>query len=152
MKNNYYFISLFCYNLNLINYNKIIIMEEENNNNYNIIVPKISEFEKKPDNPNFSHVKLEEKQYIEGLQQQVLQMKRNCPEKYNKAQSIGESYMNCKYELERGIDDEGDEIKARLILYSVRDYLLDDKELSNEELNLLTRRYGENWRNKIVNL
>ena len=103
-------------------------------------------FEKKPDNPMFDEVRKQNQQYINGLEQQVIQLAMKDPRKYMKHQAIGDSFMNCSYDLTVGIDDEGDNIKANQLLCTVRDYNMDDNELSLIELGLLNRVYGNNWR------
>lgn len=83
------------------------------------------------------------------MEQQVEQLKKNCPDKYNKFQKIGESYMNMKYDLQSGIDWEGDPIRAELLLNQIKDYnLLDD--LVEEELKILERVYGKDWKNLLT--
>lgn len=104
------------------------------------------------DNPNFAHEKQKNTDYINGLEYQVLQMRIKHPEKYIKAQSIGNSYMNCSYELKNGIDEEGDRVTSQLLLYQIRDYILSDEDLATSEIELLARVYGVNWRDKIDDL
>lgn len=102
----------------------------------------------KPDNPLFAEEKKRQNDYIDGLQQQVEYLKMKDPLKYQKYQSIGESLMDCTYEPTSGIDMEGDLMTAQKLLYTVRDYGLED-DLSVEERNLLDRVYGTNWREKM---
>lgn len=79
------------------------------------------------------------------MEQQIEHLKKTCPEKYEKFQKIGESYMNMKYELSSGVDWEGDPIKANLLLQQIRDYNLID-DLVDEEIKLLERVYGKDWK------
>lgn len=106
--------------------------------------------EKKPDNPLFAEEKKRQQDYVDSLQQQVDFLKLKDPAKYQKYQAIGDSLMTCTYEPTQGIDEEGDIINARKLIYTVRDYGLDD--LSNEELNLLLRVYGIEWKKKMEGL
>lgn len=87
----------------------------------------------------------------DSLKQQVEYMRIRFPEKYMKHQAIGESIMSCSFETVAGVDDEGDLIKAKSLIYAVRDYDMED-DLSSEELNLLLRVYGVEWRKKMEGL
>ena len=80
-----------------------------------------------------------------NIQAQVEMLKQANPEKYKKFQKIGENIMDMKYDLDSGVDWDGDPIKANLLLIQIRDYnLLDD--LVDEELALLERVYGKEWK------
>lgn len=125
-------------------------MSNENTENCILVIDDIKE--KRPDNPMFDAERERNRQYDNGLEEQVRQVMLRYPEKYAKYQEIGKSYMNCSYDLEAGVDMDGDITQAQLLLYSVRDYILDDSELGKEELKLLIRIYGDNWREKIDEL
>jgi hypothetical protein len=85
------------------------------------------------------------------ISQQVEMLKQTCPEKYKKFQKIGESFMEMKYDLKPGEDWDGDPIKANLLLKQIIDYnLLDD--LVDEEISLLERVYGKEWRKLICDI
>jgi hypothetical protein len=112
----------------------------------------MSENTKKPDNPHFEEERKRNAEYIAGLQQQVLQVALRYPDKYRKHQTIGGSYMNLPYEVVCGEDTEGDIIKARQLLYTVRDYGISDEDLSFDELLLLERIYEKDWRKEIEKL
>lgn len=88
----------------------------------------------------------EYKNYLSGLEKQVEQYKQMNPEKYHKAQSIGESYMNCKYDMEIGEDYEGDLYHVNRLFNIIKSYNLQDEDLSTSELQLLNKKYGQNWR------
>lgn len=103
-------------------------------------------------NPMFDEERKKHQAYVSGLEQQVLQVALRDPMKYMKHQSIGASYMSCSYNLQPGIDEEGDRIKAYKLLYTVRDYEITDDDLSKGEIELLNRIYGNDWRRKIDEL
>lgn len=109
-------------------------------------------YQKREDNPLFDAEKLKNQHYINGLEYQVQQVRLRYPEKYTKYQAIGDSYMKCEYNLTSGIDNEGDTITSRHLLYTIRDYDIPDTELGSEELILLKRVYGEQWRAEIGKL
>ena len=89
------------------------------------------------ENPNFEDEKQKNQNYISGLEYQVSQMRLKHPEKYLKAQSIGNSYMNCSYDLKNGIDEDGDKVNSQLLLYQIRDYDIQDEDISKPEIELL---------------
>jgi hypothetical protein len=104
---------------------------------------------------NYYHdiIKQEEiknKQYITGLEEQVECLKRQNPEKYVKAQLIGDSIMTCEYDLSVGVDHEGELIRAKELLNLVGYYSLSDSDLSLLELDLLHRVYGDDWKSKLT--
>ncbi len=92
-----------------------------------------------------------ETNYNDGLKYQVEVLKMKDPMKYQKYQDIGNSLMSLSYNLDIGRDDEGDQIKAKKLLYTVRDYGIEE-DLSKEEIMLLTRVYGEDWRKELTDL
>ena len=65
--------------------------------------------------------------YLKGLEASVEQFKQMYPEKYEKAQSIGDDMMNKKYELDIGEDLKGDLLKCKNILVTVLQYGLEKK-------------------------
>jgi hypothetical protein len=77
--------------------------------------------------------------YMKGLQDSVEQFKKNYPEKYEKAQSIGDDMMNKKYELCHGQDLKGDFLKCKNILNSVLQYGLEKSDLYESEIELLNK-------------
>jgi len=59
--------------------------------------------------------------------------------------------MNCEYNnLSTGVDEEGDRLLAKKLLYTVRDY--GEEELSETERNLLLKVYGEKWTETLKDL
>ena len=91
------------------------------------------------DNPNFEHEKKKDKEYDNYLQNQVRELALKDPLKYLKHQSIGESYMNLSYELEEGVDNEGDLLKYRELKYLLENNYIENEDLSVEEKNLLNK-------------
>lgn len=77
--------------------------------------------------------------YLKGLEASVEQFKQMYPEKYAKAQSIGDDMMNKKYTLHVGEDLKGDLIKCKNILISVFQYGLEKGDLYENELELLKK-------------
>jgi hypothetical protein len=99
---------------------------------------------------NFNQSIIENQKYKTGLENQIRQLAIQDPIKYMKYQGIGESLMNCSYDITvQGFDLEGDIITAKHLLYTVRDYILDDIDLAPSEIDVLIRVYGTNWRSKI---
>jgi hypothetical protein len=99
-------------------------------------------------NPNFAHIQKENEAYNNTLMQAVEEMKQRYPQKYLKAQSMGNSFMNLGYELNRGVDEEGDRVRADNLIRTIRDYGLDD--LNEEETELLVRVYGKDWKRETI--
>jgi hypothetical protein len=99
----------------------------------------------------FAKEKQEYQQYVNGLENQVFQLAMRDPKKYKKYQEIGSSYMGCSYDLKVGVDEEVDQINAKRLLYNIRDYNLEN-DLIKEEIDLLIRVYGDDWKSKIDNL
>lgn len=77
--------------------------------------------------------------YMKGLETSVEQYKKLYPEKYEKAQSIGDDMMNKKYDLVSGEDLKGDLLKCKNILMSVLHYGLELNDLYENEIQLLKR-------------
>jgi hypothetical protein len=77
--------------------------------------------------------------YLKGLESSVEQFKQMYPEKYAKAQSIGDDMMNKKYMLNIGEDLKGDLIKCKNILISIFQYGLQKEDLYENELELLKK-------------
>ena len=77
--------------------------------------------------------------YLKGLEASVEQFKQMYPEKYEKAQMIGDDMMNKKYELSLGEDTKGDLLKCKNILESVYQYGLEKSDLYENELELLKK-------------
>ena len=77
--------------------------------------------------------------YLKGLEASVEQFKKLHPEKYEKAQSIGDDMMNKKYELTIGEDVKGDLIKCKNIIVTVLQYGLELSDLYENELELLKK-------------
>ena len=77
--------------------------------------------------------------YLKGLESSVEQFKQMYPEKYEKAQSIGDDMMNKKYELRLGEDVKGDLLKCKNILDSIYQYELEKSDLYENELELLQK-------------
>jgi len=111
----------------------------------------LDQCEKKSDNPLFAGEKKKQQDYIDGLQQQVDFLRMKDPVKYQKYQAIGESLMDCTYEPSSGRDTEGDIMIAQKLLYTLTDYGMNEDDLSSEELSLIERVYGRNWRSERLN-
>ena len=94
-------------------------------------------------------IKNENTKQIEGLQAAVMMMRAKDPQRYEKAQYIGSSYMNRNYDLEVGFDDEGSEIKSKELMQHLKNGLLDIDELTVEEINTLNKIYGDEWRKNL---
>ena len=77
--------------------------------------------------------------YLRGLESSVEQFKQMYPEKYAKAQSIGDDMMNKKYTLNIGEDLKGDLIKCKNVLISIFQYGLQKEDLYENELELLKK-------------
>jgi hypothetical protein len=77
--------------------------------------------------------------YLKGLEAAVEQYRTMCPEKYEKAQSIGDDMMNKKYELVPGEDLKGDLLKCKNILMTVLQYGLEKSDLYENEIELLKK-------------
>lgn len=77
--------------------------------------------------------------YLKGLESSVEQYKKMYPEKYEKAQSIGDDMMNKKYELTPGEDLKGDLLKCKTILVSILQYGLELNDLYENEIDLLKK-------------
>ena len=104
--------------------------------------------EEKKINHAFDHIHQENKEYIDTLTAAVEYVKKTQPLKYLKAQSMGNSLMNVSYDnLVPGEDCEGDLLRAKTIKHTAINYNLEDEDLSKEELGLVIRIYGEEWRN-----
>uniref|UniRef100_A0A6C0I7Q1 Uncharacterized protein n=1 Tax=viral metagenome TaxID=1070528 RepID=A0A6C0I7Q1_9ZZZZ len=80
--------------------------------------------------------------YIQGLEAAVEQYKKMYPEKYEKAQSIGDDMMNKNYELNSGEDYKGDILKCKDILVSVLQYGLTMSDLYEHEIDTLKKIFG----------
>ena len=93
--------------------------------------------------------KTEDPAYINTLSQAVEEYKRKFPDKYERAQRMGELIMEHVHEdWQVGKDADGEQIRARQLLDTVRDYCLEDSDLSPEEQLLLSQVYGPTWRIK----
>ena len=77
--------------------------------------------------------------YLKGLESSVEQYKKMFPEKYEKAQSIGDDMMNKKYELKPGEDIKGDLIKCKTILLTILQYGLEINDLYDNEIRLIKK-------------
>ena len=77
--------------------------------------------------------------YLKGLESSVEQFKQMYPEKYEKAQSIGDDMMNKNYELTIGEDLKGDLLKCKNILITVLQYGLEKSDLYESEFELLKK-------------
>jgi hypothetical protein len=77
--------------------------------------------------------------YLKGLENSVEQFKINHPDKYEKAQLIGDDMMNKKYQLNSGQDLKGDFLKCKNILNSVLQYGLEKSDLYESEIELLKK-------------
>ena len=77
--------------------------------------------------------------YLKGLEVSVEQFKQMYPEKYEKAQSIGDDMMNKKYELIIGEDLKGDLLKCKNILVTILQYGLEKSDLYENEFELLKK-------------
>lgn len=108
---------------------------------------KIQTNEKKI-NHVFDHIRKENKEYEDTLTAAVEYVKRTQPLKYLKAQNMGNSLMNVTYDgLIPGQDNEGDLIRAKTIKNTAINYDFNDDELTPEELALVIKVYGKEWRN-----
>jgi hypothetical protein len=59
--------------------------------------------------------------------------------------------MNCEYNnLSTGVDEEGDLLLAKKLLYTARDY--GEEELSATEKKILSKVYGEKWNETLKDL
>ena len=87
---------------------------------------------------NFSYDKQQE-MYYKGLEASVEQFKQMYPDKYKKAQLIGDDMMNKKYELNLGEDLKGDLIKCKNILISILHYGLEKCDLYENDIELLKK-------------
>ncbi len=86
----------------------------------------------------------ENHKHLDSLSSSVEYLKLTNPEKYKKFQAIGDSLMNCDYDdIVIGKDDEGDKIKAAILLQTYTDYGID---LDEKEKELLNKVYGESWK------
>ena len=110
------------------------------------IEEKVEQHEEKIDNSheinsNLQLIKTDEQynMYLKGLETSVEQYKKLYPEKYEKAQSIGDDMMNKKYELVPGEDIKGDLLKCKNILISVLQYGLEISDLFPDEIVLLKK-------------
>lgn len=112
-------------------------------------VPSVGSFEKKPDNPVFAHEKQNHQSYMNFLEQKAMEMAIKDPRKYQKCQIIGDSHMNVSYDLVSGIDTEGDEVKAKIILDTITNYGLAIDDLSELEIQLLDRTYKNDWKKSL---
>ena len=77
--------------------------------------------------------------YLRGLEAAAEQYKQMYPEKYEKAQSIGDDMMNKNYELHIGEDLKGDMLKCKNIFVSVLQYGLEMGDLYEDEIELLKK-------------
>ena len=77
--------------------------------------------------------------YLKGLEASVEQFKQMYPEKYEKAQSIGDDMMNKNYELTIGEDLKGDLLKCKNILVTILQYGLEKSDLYENEFELLNK-------------
>lgn len=87
---------------------------------------------------SFNYDKQQE-MYYKGLEASVEQFKQLYPEKYKKAQLIGDDMMNKEYELNLGQDLKGDLIKCKNILVSIVDYGLKKSDLYESDIELLKK-------------
>ena len=74
-----------------------------------------------------------------SLQESVEQFKKMFPDKYVRAQQIGESYMNLKYELKSGVDEEGESMKVKELINLLESNTLLKEDLYEEDLKLLEK-------------
>lgn len=81
----------------------------------------------------------QQEMYYKGLEASVEQFKQLYPEKYKKAQLIGDDMMNKEYELNLGQDLKGDLIKCKNILVSILDYGLQKSDLYESDIELLKK-------------
>jgi hypothetical protein len=77
--------------------------------------------------------------YMKGLESSIEQFKQLYPEKYAKAQSIGDDMMNKKYELYIGQDYKGDLLKCKSLLLTINHYGLEESDLYQNEIDLLKK-------------
>ncbi len=87
-----------------------------------------------------------------SLQTTIEQMKIHFPERYENAQKFGAEVMSKSYDLQTGVDIEGDTIQAKCLLQSIAMYDLQDNDLTSKEFSLLTNIYGTSWRQDIETL
>ena len=77
--------------------------------------------------------------YLKGLESSIEQYKKMFPEKYEKAQLIGDDMMNKKYELKSGEDIKGDLLKCKTLLLTIMQYGLEINDLYENEIELLKK-------------
>ncbi len=77
--------------------------------------------------------------YTNGLKNSIEQFKMSNPEKYEKAQLIGDDMMNKKYVLNTGEDIKGDFLRCKNILTTILQYGLEKNDLYQSELELLKK-------------
>ncbi len=97
-------------------------------------------------------IKLSEKinnhhsQLSDGITKAVESYIQQNPEKHKSAQMMGEDIMNKQYELQIGVDEDGDKINANKLRQACF-YGLPEEELTLGEISLLEKYYGKGWRN-----
>jgi hypothetical protein len=89
----------------------------------------------------------------EALKEAVGNYMKENPEKIKKAQSFGDYIMDSQFAnvdtFEINTDDiEGDKILCQKLIHDIKFYGISISELNEHELNVLKRRYGENWKQK----
>lgn len=77
--------------------------------------------------------------YMDSLSRIVEEYKQKFPEKYKFAQQNGEVMMTSDYNPTSGLDKEGDDIRLNRLLDTIKNYDLQKEDLSEEEINFLTR-------------
>jgi hypothetical protein len=75
--------------------------------------------------------------YMDSLVRIVEQHKQKFPEKYKRAQDVGEFVMSSNYNVEIGKDKEGTDKRVELILKTMNDYQLTIDDLREDEIKLL---------------
>lgn len=91
-------------------------------------------------------IRNDQKTQTDTLNTAVMMMRAKDPKRYEKAQYIGNSYMNRSYDLEIGFDNEGAEIRASELVKNISNGLINKSELTIEEIELLNKIYGiDKW-------
>lgn len=89
--------------------------------------------------------------YINSLDAAVEEYKKRFPDRYEKAQRIGEMIMEREHEHWKvGCDQTGDVIRATNLLMLMREYHLSVDDLSPEEHRLLSETFGSTWMTRLL--
>ena len=87
--------------------------------------------------PKNNMTKLNQEDYMNGLQHSVEQYKSMHPEEYERHAKIGQYIMSQSYDIESGVDMKGDLIQCKTILYTLLEYNLGQEDLYENEKTIL---------------